>query len=145
MIASNKRATGQTRVCQVGDEKGGQLLINSERVVRLLRSTCTTFGKIHSYGMVEKDLGTRSIRSGAAMALFLNDHSPEKIKILGRWSSDAFMVYIRPQVLEWTNIMATDMARTHDFMDLSRRSRSRSARRQKWKKSGTMPPFHLRH
>lgn len=42
----------------------------------------------------------------AAMALFLKDHSIEKITILERWYSDAFMGYIRPQVLEWTNIMA---------------------------------------
>ena len=51
------------------------------------------------------------------MALFLNDHSTAKIMILGRWSSDAFLVYIRPQVLEWTNNMAVDMIRLDSFFD----------------------------
>jgi len=53
------------------------------------------------------------------MALFLMDHSVEKIMILGRCSSNAFMVYIRPQVLEWTNIMAQDMAKAGSFHDLN--------------------------
>jgi hypothetical protein len=47
------------------------------------------------------------------------DHSVEKIMILSRWSSDAFMVYIRPQVLEWTNIMSRDMVRAGNFRDLN--------------------------
>jgi hypothetical protein len=38
-------------------------------------------------------------RLGRAMALFMKDHSTAKLMILGRWSSDAFLVYIRPQVL----------------------------------------------
>lgn len=45
------------------------------------------------------------------MALFLmDDSSVPKIRILGRWASETFMVYIRPQVLEWTNLLSKDMA-----------------------------------
>jgi hypothetical protein len=29
--------------------------------------------------------------------------------ILGRWKSEAIMDYIRPQVLEWMNLMSQDM------------------------------------
>jgi hypothetical protein len=54
------------------------------------------------------------------MALFLMDHSSAKIMILGRWSSDAFLVYIRPQVLEWTNSMSLDMIRFDSFLDVGR-------------------------
>ena len=61
------------------------------------------------------DIGTHSLRSGAAMALFLADCSVVKIMILGRWSSTAFMKYIRPQVLEWTTGMAQLMLNTTDF------------------------------
>jgi len=92
--------------------------------------------------MSPSDLGTRSIRSGAAMALFLMNHSVEKIMILGRWwSSDAFLVYIRPQVLEWTNIMAKDMASNRDFRDLNHSRDRPSALR----KSRTMPAFYMSH
>jgi hypothetical protein len=52
------------------------------------------------------------------MALFLKDHSTAKIMILGRWSSNAFLVYIRPQVLEWTNNMSRNMISFNSFLDV---------------------------
>jgi hypothetical protein len=63
------------------------------------------------------EIGTKSLRSDAAMALFLMDYSTARIMILGRWSSDAFLVYIRPQVLEWTNNMSNDMIHNDSFFD----------------------------
>ena len=51
------------------------------------------------------------------MSLFLANHSVAKIMILGRWSSDAFLVYLRPQVLEWTNNMSSDMLQNKSFFD----------------------------
>ena len=42
------------------------------------------------------------------MSLFLMNYSVDKIMLLGCWSSDGFLVYIRPQVLEWTDHMAAD-------------------------------------
>ena len=44
-------------------------------------------------------------------------HLLAKIITLGRWSSDAFLAHMRPQVLEWTNTMSTDMAKLHHFFD----------------------------
>jgi hypothetical protein len=55
------------------------------------------------------------------MSLFLMDHSPAKIMILGRWSSDAFLVCIRPQVLEWTNDMSCNMIHLDSFFDAPHR------------------------
>eukprot|EP00546_Thalassionema_frauenfeldii_P005900 CAMPEP_0178913612 /NCGR_PEP_ID=MMETSP0786-20121207/10944_1 /TAXON_ID=186022 /ORGANISM="Thalassionema frauenfeldii, Strain CCMP 1798" /LENGTH=262 /DNA_ID=CAMNT_0020586383 /DNA_START=1591 /DNA_END=2377 /DNA_ORIENTATION=- len=52
------------------------------------------------------------------MALFLNDHSIAKIMILGLWSSDAFLVYIRLQVLEWANNMSCDMINFESFLEV---------------------------
>jgi hypothetical protein len=51
------------------------------------------------------------------MLLFLMDHSPAKIMILACWSSDAFLVYIRPQVLKWTHNMSWDMIHLDSFFD----------------------------
>ena len=143
VITTCKKVNASTQVCQLGDSKGRITHVTSSRVRDLLRLTCNRFSKEKGYGIDEHELGTRSIRSGAAMALFLQDHSVEKIKILGRWSSDAFLVYIRPQVLEWTNIMARDMASNKDFRDLNRDS-SRSHRSVK-RHEGTMPSFHMSH
>ena len=68
-----------------------------------IRSTCTCGGGKPTFGYSAADIGTKSIRSGAAMSIFLMNYPVHKIMILGRWSSDAFLVYICPQVLEWTN------------------------------------------
>jgi hypothetical protein len=74
------------------------------------------FGGKRTFGFHPHEIGNRSIRSGATMALFLKDHSTAKIMILGRWSSNAFLVYI--QVLEWTNNMSRDMVSFNSFLDV---------------------------
>ena len=92
--------------------------VTDDFTLKLLRNTCTTFGGKDTFGFTASEIGNRSIRSGAAMALFLKDHSVHKIMILGRWSSDAFLVCIRPQVLEWTNNMSRDMVSFDSFLDI---------------------------
>ena len=77
-------------------------------------------GLIEEFGFTKEEIGTRSIRSGAAMSLAVQGgHTDEKIRILGRWKSLAFLTYIRPQVLEWSGGMAEDMAKTKSFTDVS--------------------------
>jgi len=93
--------------------------ITSKQLLQLIRSTCTIMGGLETFGFTAADIGTRSLRSGAAMSLFLTNHSVHKIMILGRWSSDAFLHYIRPQVLEWTDNMSGDMIRHNNFWDAS--------------------------
>ena len=44
-----------------------------------------------------------------ALALSRRQYPETKIMILGRWKSNAFMSYIRPQVLELTSNLAEDM------------------------------------
>jgi hypothetical protein len=84
-----------------------------------LRHTCTALGGKAVFGYDGNDIGTKSIRSGAAMGLFLANHSTERIRLMGRWLSQAFLVYIRPQVIEWTNNMSSDMIRHDSFTDAS--------------------------
>jgi hypothetical protein len=91
--------------------------VSSTILRQFIRSTCTIGGGKATFGYDATDIGTKSIRSGAAMGLFLMNHPVHKIMILGRWSSDAFLVYIRPQVLEWTNNMSQDMIHNNSFTD----------------------------
>jgi hypothetical protein len=84
-----------------------------------LRHACSTLGGKKVFGFDSNDIGTKSIRSGAAMGLFLANHSGERIMLMGRWESQAFLVYIRPQVIEWTNNMSGDMIRHDSFTDAS--------------------------
>ena len=74
--------------------------VTAETLRESLRMTCSLGGGKSMFGYDAADIGTRSIRSGAAMGLFLMNHPVAKIMIIGRWPSDAFLDYIRPQVLE---------------------------------------------
>lgn len=99
--------------------------ITSTEIINLLRSTCDSGGGPNTFGYESQDIGTHSIRSGAAMALFLAHESILKIMILGRWSSDAFLVYIRSQVLEWTTGMSKSMIKNLDYIHVSHSVTSR--------------------
>jgi hypothetical protein len=134
---------------------GDVLRISNTFTCKLLRHTCELFGGFDSFGFHPHEIGNRSLRSGAAMSLFLMDHSPAKIMILGRWSSDAFLVYIRPQVLEWTHNMSCDMIHLDTFFDASHRDlvatddpRTRKRLQQSFNGRDsivTMPSFHIYH
>ena len=85
---------------------------------KFLRKICRTNGGAERFGFHPLEIGNRSIRSGAAMALFLNDHSSDKIIILGRWKSKSFLDYIRPQVVQWTRLFSKDMISFNNFFEL---------------------------
>ena len=93
--------------------------IRSSQVLQLIRESCEFHDGENRYGIKASELGTRSIRSGAAMALAIQgDTSDKKIMMLGRWKSTAFLNYIRPQVLEWAGDTAQQMAKTKSFLDV---------------------------
>ncbi len=130
--------------------------IDSDLIRNTMRRVCRTRGRGPlRFDFDASEIGNKSIRSGAAMALSLNDHSPYKIMILGRWASDAFLAYIRPQVLEWTNNMSQDMVNFNEFMEVSHRApssatsprqRRRLAPSFDGRNSTTiLPQFHLNH
>lgn len=77
-------------------------VVFSVSMKHFLRFGCQLLGGLKVFGFGPKDIRSKSIQSGAAMVLFMADVSVAKIMILGRWSSDTFLVYIRPRVLEWT-------------------------------------------
>jgi hypothetical protein len=79
-----------------------------------LRTTARILGHAKT-GYLPDDVGTHSIRSGAAMALFLAHEPVVNIQLLGRWSSNAFMDYIRPQEMQWTTGMSTSMTSSTNF------------------------------
>jgi hypothetical protein len=85
---------------------GKTVRIASDYLPDRLRTTCTTFGGKAEFGFHAKEIGTKSLPSGAAMLLFLKNRSSNQIMIMGRWLSKVFLDYIWPQVLEWTHIMS---------------------------------------
>jgi hypothetical protein len=89
------------------------VMIPNSFTLTFLRSFCSSHGDHHRFWFAAHEIGNKSLRSGAAMALFLANHFTAKIMLLlgGRCLSDAFLAYIHPQVLEWTNNMSLDMIR----------------------------------
>jgi hypothetical protein len=51
------------------------------------------------------------------MSLFLTNTHTDRITIQGRGATNAFLAYIRPQVLEWTTNMSQSMVRIRSFFD----------------------------
>jgi hypothetical protein len=119
--------------------------ITSSQVLQLLRGSCQFHDGENKYGIKVSELGTRSIRSGAAMALALNGNtSDQKIMMLGRWKSTAFLHYIRPQVLEWAGDAAQQMSTTKSFLDVGQRLKESKTERSSLPNSPTgeeMPSF----
>jgi hypothetical protein len=153
IVLTVPRWTPDTPLCalQVDDKT---LLVTSTFTKSLLRHTCHLFGGLPTFGFLPTEIGNRSIRPGAAMSLFLMHHPKEWIMILGRWASDAFLVYIRPQVLEWTNNMSKDMIKLDSFLDVGRSKHAppiatESDKRPRHLNGRTstilIPKFHLHH
>jgi hypothetical protein len=113
LLQHTPNANSETPLYQLGTAT-----IHADFIRNLLRTTCSLFGGKDTFGFDPSEIGNKSLRSGAAMALFLNNHSPYRIMLLGRWKSLAFLAYIRPQVIEWTNNMSHDMINLHSFADL---------------------------
>jgi hypothetical protein len=84
-----------------------------------LRHACSALGGKKVFGFDSEDIGTKSIRSGAAMGLFLANHLTERIVLMGRWESEAFLACTRPKAIEWTNNMSGDMTLHDSFADAS--------------------------
>ena len=71
-------------------------------MVEKLRSTGRLVTK-ENLDFSVNEIGTHSIRSGAAISLFLGCVQTFSIIMIGRWSSDAFLKYIRKQVEQFTH------------------------------------------
>ena len=95
--------------------------VTLDATVKLMKSMCKLMAPVKNYGFEDHELGARSIRTGAAMALFMVHKDPLRVMILGRWKSMAFMEYIRPQVLELTDDLATAMTFVQPMTDLAER------------------------
>jgi hypothetical protein len=65
------------------------------------------------------ECGLHSLRSSAAMAMYLNGIPVYTIMLLGRWSSDAFLRYIRKQVTEFSKGVARKMIQRPVYFHVS--------------------------
>jgi len=69
-------------------------------------------------GFLPSEIGTHSNRAACAMATYLNGAPVYTIMLIGRWSSDAFLLYIRKQVQEFTSGVSSKMINTSSFFTI---------------------------
>ena len=96
-------ATSDTHIYQYKDNRGRKKDLTGKVALAILRDYVKTVDK--SFGIPANEIGLHSLRASAAMAMYMNGIPVYTIMLLGRWSSDAFLRYIRKQVLEFsTNV-----------------------------------------
>ena len=88
--------------------------ISSKEMVQALQAAVESVGE-DKLGIKKEDVGTHSIRSGAAMAMYLGECPVFTIMMIGRWSSDAFLRYIRKQVEQFSHGIAKRMIKNQFF------------------------------
>ena len=95
------------------DSQGITGSITSTTALKLLRGFIDTIEP--EFGIASADVGLHSIRASAAMGMYLNQVPVYAIMLLGRWSSDAFLRYIRKQVTEFSNNVSRQMIRNATY------------------------------
>jgi len=98
----------------VRDADGKRCELTSKAALDFLRSFVKSID-YKSLGLDPKDIGLHSLRASAAMAMYLNGIPVYTIMLLGRWSSDAFLRYIRKQVTEFSNGVSRKMIQNPRF------------------------------
>jgi hypothetical protein len=88
--------------------------VTSDHMINALRDPVGGIGEI-CLGIKKEDVGTHSIRSGAAMAIYLGKCPVFMIMLIGTWSSNAFLQYIRKQVMEFSQNMSKRMLTGQNF------------------------------
>ena len=69
-------------------------------------------------GFTEDSVGNHSIRSSLAMALYLAKQAVSTIMLVGRWCSDAFLLYVRRQVQEFSAGISADMVAVDHYFTI---------------------------
>lgn len=99
--------------------------VSSEEMVAALEAAIESIGW-ERLNLKRGDIGTHSIRSGAAMAMYLGEVPVCTIMMIGRWSSDAFLRYIRKQVEQFSRNVSNKMILHREFRHIPAKNRSLS-------------------
>ena len=111
-------STDNSEVCLFQNEKSAKPdLLRADHVRTKLRAIVELIGK-EKLGFDKNDIGLHSIRAGGAMAMFLSGTSIIIIQRVGRWSSEAFLEYIREQVESFTLGVSRKMLKYEEFFNL---------------------------
>jgi hypothetical protein len=77
-------------------------------VINALRNAVSAIDKAR-LGISKEEIGTHSIRLGAAMAMYLGECPVYTIMLIGQWSSNTFLRCFRKQVMEFSHNVSKRM------------------------------------
>ena len=120
ILSTIPEASGDTKVCSFIDGQQKVIDFDSNQVRPKLRAIVELIGELE-LGFSKDDIGLHSIRAGGAMAMFLSGVSEIIIQRVGRWSSLAFLEYIREQVESFTIGVSQKMLLCEKFHHLNER------------------------
>jgi len=69
-------------------------------------------------GFETAKIGSHSLRTGSAMALYLQRYEATTIQKLGRWTSQVFLMYLHEQIGAFTEGVVMAMATETHFCNL---------------------------
>ena len=107
-------ASNDSNMCNVLTSDGVVTSINLVQVLQRLRAVVGLLGEAKLV-LSKDDIGLHSIRSRGAMATFLSGVSTIVIMCIVRWSSRAFLEYIREQVNSFTFGVSKNMIKHDNF------------------------------
>jgi hypothetical protein len=84
--------------------------VTSKQLIAAMKDTIQAIGE-DVPNIKKEEIGTHSIRLGAAMAMFLSNCSVCLIMMIGHWSSDAFLRYIQKQVEQFSHNISQRMTK----------------------------------
>ena len=109
-----------TPMCVYFEHKGteGKSVTTSHLVARLrLWTSKIGYARL---GFHPHEIGSHSLHSGGAMTLNQAGQSDSTIKIIGRWRSDAFLIYLQGQVATFTKGVSVAMKQGMWFTSTAR-------------------------
>jgi hypothetical protein len=112
------QADQNSEVCLFQTTTNQTTLLRADHIRLKLRAIVELMGK-ELLGFTKEDIGLHSIRSGGAMAMFLSGTSVIIIMRVGRWSSEAFLEYIRDQIENFTYGVSKRMLACEEFFNLN--------------------------
>jgi hypothetical protein len=92
--------------------------VTSTHMMNALRDAVGAIGEV-KLGIKKEDVGMHSIRLGEAMVIYLEECPVFMIMLIGLWSSNAFLRYIRKQVMEFSQIVTKRMLSCQNFRHIS--------------------------
>ena len=108
---------GQTETATINAYASGSRMyrLKSDTAITQVQQLATDIGQDQLAGHDPQDIGLHSIRSAAAMAMILSGVPIYMVMLIGQWKSDAFIIYIREQVMELMKSVSQKMITTTTF------------------------------